>query len=59
MPLESVQPTVFSFEGEYSVIADPAGGEVGSRIQLVQDEISKALGIRFGYVSVSVHKASS
>ena len=57
MPLESVQPTVFSFEGEFSVIADPAGGEVGTQIQSVQEEISKTLGIRFAYVSVPTREA--
>lgn len=50
MTLENVQPTVFSFEGEFSVIADPSGGEVGSKIELVQAEIGKALGMQFTYV---------
>lgn len=45
--LDSVQPTVFGFEGEFSVISDPTGGEVGSKIQDVQAEIGKALGITF------------
>jgi hypothetical protein len=48
--LLATQPTFFSFEGEYSVIADPAGGEVGSRIQTVQAEVAKYLGIVFACV---------
>lgn len=54
MTLENVQPTVFSFEGEFSVIADPSGGEVGSKIELVQAEIGKALGMQFTYVELIV-----
>ena len=46
-PLETVKPTVFAFEGEFSVIAEPAGGEVGSKLQVVQNEVGKILGIPF------------
>lgn len=45
--LDDVQPTFFAFDGEFSVIADPAGGEVGSRIQEVQTDIGRMLGIAF------------
>ncbi|KAF7790061.1 hypothetical protein EIP86_001011 [Pleurotus ostreatoroseus] len=42
------KPMHFSFEGECSVVADPAGGEVASRIQLVQASVADLLGVDFG-----------
>jgi hypothetical protein len=50
LSLEDVQPMFFLFKGEFSVIADSAGGKVGSRIQNVQSEVTAALGIAFSYV---------
>lgn len=41
---------VFTFEGEFSVVADPAGGEVASRIEGVRGVVAKALGLDFVYV---------
>lgn len=41
-------PVLFVFDGEFSVVADPAGGEVASRIQVVQASIADMLGIDFG-----------
>lgn len=37
-------PTVFDFDGEYSMVADPAGGDVSKRIQDVRKAIEEVIG---------------
>lgn len=41
------KPMRFTFDGEFSVVADPSGGEVASRIQLVQASVGDLLGVDF------------
>lgn len=45
-------PAVFTFDGEYSVVADPAGGDVSARIHAVQVTISQHLGLDFRCVTL-------
>lgn len=42
-----MQPVIFAFEGEFSVIADPAGGEVSERIHSVKQNVASALELEF------------
>lgn len=37
----------FDFDGEFSVVADPAGGEIASRIESLRRALGQALGLRF------------
>ena len=53
--LDDVQPAFFAFDGEFTVIADPSGGEVGSKIQLVQEEVGRILGVAFELAGYDVH----
>ncbi|OBZ72928.1 hypothetical protein A0H81_07189 [Grifola frondosa] len=46
------KPVLFSFDGEYSVVADPAGGQVDSVVQGVVWEIQAMLGTRFRPLAV-------
>ncbi len=43
----AVNPVYFAFEGEHSVIADPAGGDVATKIQLVRRAMEETLAYRF------------
>ncbi|GJE90231.1 hypothetical protein PsYK624_063590 [Phanerochaete sordida] len=52
--LDDVQPALFAFEGEFSEIADPTGGEVGSRIEQVQGDVGRALGMAFALAGYDV-----
>ncbi|KAI0338203.1 hypothetical protein BDW22DRAFT_798403 [Trametopsis cervina] len=47
-------PAVFTFDGEYSVVADPAGGDVSARIHAVQVTISQHLGLEFRHIGTRV-----
>lgn len=38
---------VFNFDGEFSIVADPAGGEVASRIETLRSLIGQVLGLQF------------
>lgn len=40
--------TAFSFDGEFSIVADPAGGLVADRIERVQEVMGQAVGLVFG-----------
>ncbi|THH28314.1 hypothetical protein EUX98_g5881 [Antrodiella citrinella] len=42
-----VSPTVFTFDGEYSVVADPMGGDMSLKIEEVREDVSEALGVTF------------
>ncbi len=46
-------PAMFSFSGEFSVVADPAGGDVGLHIETVQTLLGHYLGISLTYVVIS------
>ena len=41
------KPMVFNFDGEYSVVADPAGGSVDSVVNTVIRDVQAALELRF------------
>ena len=49
---------VFTFDGEFSVVADPTGGSVDSIVGTVIGNLQAALGLAFKYVFVhSIHLA--
>jgi len=52
-------PTVFSFAGEYSIVADPAGGTVDETVKVVASQIQDALGLRFNPAGVFVGPEAS
>ena len=41
------KPMVFNFDGEYSVVADPAGGSVDSVVNTIIRNVQAALELRF------------
>ena len=41
-------PVTFDFDGEFSIVADPAGGEVASRVETLRRIIGQVLGLEFG-----------
>ncbi len=45
--VDANQLVAFAFDGEFSIVADPVGGQVGSRIQTVQMKLGTSLGIAF------------
>lgn len=47
----SVDPAFFVFEGKFSVVADPAGGDIAPRIQHVRRAIEKIIEYKFECVS--------
>ena len=53
------RPTVFDFDGEFSVVADPAGGDVSKRIEDVRKAIEKVLGCELRLVTISSSKSVS
>ena len=44
------KPMVFSFDGEYSIVADPSGGSVDAIVNGVIRDITLGLGLVFSYV---------
>ncbi|TFY58412.1 hypothetical protein EVJ58_g6430 [Rhodofomes roseus] len=40
-------PSMFSFTGEYSIVANPAGGTVNEAVKALASQVEGALGIRF------------
>ena len=48
------EPTVFAFDGEYSIVSEPTGGDVTTHIDDLQQKISKALGVIFMLVKFSI-----
>ena len=45
--VSTTSPTVFSFKGEYSIVANPAGGAVDLAVKVVANQIGNALGLEF------------
>lgn len=45
--IAEIMPSYFGFDGEYSVVADPAGGTVDFVVKLVVNQIQAALGLQF------------
>lgn len=41
------EPVLFAFDSEFSIVADPAGGEVASRIDKIVVLVTERLGIQF------------
>ncbi|KAI8971038.1 hypothetical protein BD414DRAFT_518212 [Trametes punicea] len=52
-------PMVFRFDGEYSIVADPAGGVVDAVVQCVWRNVRAALGLPFTSVGVNAGLESS
>lgn len=50
-------PLVFTFEGEFSIVADPAGGDVGSRLTSMQEAIGEHMGLAFIPSGINVDPA--
>ncbi|KZT74330.1 hypothetical protein DAEQUDRAFT_188533 [Daedalea quercina L-15889] len=50
--VSAASPTVFSFNGEYSIVANPAGGAVDLAVKVVVSQIGTALGLQFNPVGV-------
>ena len=49
---------MFTFDGEFSVVADPTGGSVDAIVGTVIGNLQAALGLAFKYVFVlSIHLA--
>lgn len=48
--LDNLRVSLFGFEGEYSLVADPAGGLVHKIVQSVVHEIQGAVGVKFRYI---------
>ncbi|KZT12509.1 uncharacterized protein LAESUDRAFT_753584 [Laetiporus sulphureus 93-53] len=45
-------PVLFNFDGEYSIVADPAGGPVDSTVKNVMSQIETTIGVKFREASV-------
>lgn len=45
--ISEIMPSYFGFDGEYSVIADPAGGTVDFVVKSVANQIEAALKLQF------------
>ena len=43
----TVDPVYFGFVGEYSVIADPTGGEVATKIHLLKKAVEQVMDYQF------------
>ncbi len=46
-------PTMSSFDGEYSIVADPSGGSIDSIVNTVIRRVTIDLGLVFTYVALS------
>ena len=55
---KTLPPAVFTFSGEYSVVVDPAGGDVGARIEQLRGVIGEVLGVELTCVSIHTHSLS-
>ncbi|KAI0682533.1 hypothetical protein BC835DRAFT_863351 [Cytidiella melzeri] len=44
-------PSVFQFTGEFSVVANPTGGDVGAQIETLQRTIGQRLGVNLSYAA--------
>ncbi|PSS35571.1 hypothetical protein PHLCEN_2v1482 [Hermanssonia centrifuga] len=56
--VDANQLVAFAFDGEFSIVADPVGGQVGSRIQTVQMKLGTSLGIAFESAGFQVEPSS-
>lgn len=45
-----VHPMLFIFAGEYSIVADPNGGDMTGRIESVRQAVVETMGVEFGCV---------
>jgi hypothetical protein len=43
--LDGSPPSLFMFEGEFSVVSDPAGGDVSHQIEEMQANIAQSIGV--------------
>ncbi|KAI0085011.1 hypothetical protein BDY19DRAFT_967589, partial [Irpex rosettiformis] len=50
-------PSMFAFNGEYSIVADPAGGDVGTHITQVQASIGQRLKIKLTHIGLTIDPA--
>ena len=50
---KTLPPAVFTFSGEYSVVVDPSGGDVGARIEQLRGVIGEVLGVELTCVLIS------
>lgn len=56
LDISTAMPIHFGFDGEYSVVADPAGGMVDFVVKLVARQIQAVLGLQFQSVVCSLRR---